>query len=105
MLRDEVSQETRMTDVKTQGQLHDRDQSRRQTSRKAQLSCQDASPIICFDTEHAQFTEGSQQLLRLKRIVDRQRRRRTSRQRAKTKENSVCIKRDARIFASKHDTG
>ena len=52
-----------MTDVKAQGQLHGRDQSRCQASREAQLSCQDASLIICFDTEHAQFTEGSQQLL------------------------------------------
>ena len=56
MVHDEVSQETRKTDVLAQYQFHGRDQSCRQASRKAQLSDQDASLMVCFDTKHAQFT-------------------------------------------------
>ena len=55
MVRNEVSQETCRTDIKAQGQLHDRDQSHRQASRKAQLGDLDASIMFHFDAEHAQF--------------------------------------------------
>jgi len=58
--RDEVSQETRKTSVLAQGQHHGRDQSRRQACLKAQLSEQDASLVVHFYTERAQFTRGSQ---------------------------------------------
>ena len=39
------------------------------------LSDRDTSPTAHFDTECTQFAEGSQQLLRAKRVTDHQRRR------------------------------
>ena len=90
-----------MTDVLDQGQFHGRDQSRGQASRKAQLSDQDASLMVRFDTKHAQFIGGSQQLLGAKRIADRRLRHRARRQQAEVEDNSVCIKRDTRALAFK----
>ena len=56
MIRDEVSQETRRTDILAQGQFHGKDQSRCQASRKAQLNDLDASLMVHFDAKHAQST-------------------------------------------------
>jgi len=60
MIRDEISQKTCRTDVLSQGQLYGRDQSRRQASRKAQLSDLDANLMVHFDDKHAQSTWGFQ---------------------------------------------